>query len=68
MTPFAVTWMDPEIIIRSEVRQISYEITNTWNLIFKMIQKNLQNRNRLKDLETKLKWLPKWKHGCVCAK
>ena len=54
MTPFAVTWMDPEIIVRSEVRQISYEITNTWNLIFKMIQKNLQNRNRLKDLETKL--------------
>ena len=33
-------------------RQISYEITNTWNQT-KIIQKNLQNRNRLKDLETK---------------
>ena len=24
-----------------------------WNPIFKMIQKNLQNRNRLKDFKTK---------------
>ena len=42
-------------------RQISCEITNMWNLIFKMIQKNLQNKNRLKDFETKL-W-SKGKHG-----
>ena len=33
--PFAAMWMDLEIIILSEVRerQISYEITNMWNLI-----------------------------------
>ena len=33
-------------------RQISYEITNMWNLI-KVTQKNLQNRNGLKDSEKK---------------
>ena len=34
---FASTWMDPEIIILSKVsqRQISFEITNMWNLIKK---------------------------------
>ena len=34
--PLAVTWMDLEIITLSEVRreiQISYEITDIWNLI-----------------------------------
>ena len=32
--PFAATWMDPEMIILSEVsqRQISYDITSKWNL------------------------------------
>ena len=32
--PFAATWMDPEIIILSEVRQTktSYDITYMWNL------------------------------------
>ena len=35
--PFAATWVDPEIIILSEVksareRQIPYAITCTWNL------------------------------------
>ena len=30
-----------------------------WALIFKMIQKNLQNRNRLKDFETKFRVMEK---------
>ena len=34
-------------------RQMSHEIIDMWNLI-KMIQKNLQNRKRLKDFKTKL--------------
>ena len=35
-------------------RQISYEITNLWNLIKKYKRTYSQNRNRLKDFETKL--------------
>ena len=34
--PFAVTWMQPEIIIKTEIRQrerqIPYNITFMWNL------------------------------------
>ena len=37
--PFAATWMDPEIIILSEVSQTEkvkyHDITHMWNLIFK---------------------------------
>ena len=29
---FAATWMDLEIFIPNEVRQIPYDITYTWNL------------------------------------
>ena len=35
--PFAVTWMDLEIIILSEVRQIPNDITYMWNLKKKRI-------------------------------
>ena len=47
--------MNLEIVILNEVRerQISYEITNTWNLI-KMIQNNLQNKKTDSDFKTKL--------------
>ena len=49
MMPFAAIWMELEIIILSEdrQRQMSYKITNMWNLI-KTIQKNFQNRIPLK--------------------
>ena len=33
--PFAAPLMDLEIIILSEVRQISYDIIYMWNLLFK---------------------------------
>ena len=58
--PFAATWMDPDIVILSEVksdreRQIPYDIAYMWNLK-KMIQMNLylQSRNSLTDIENKL--------------
>ena len=41
--PSAATWVDLDIIILSEVRQISHNITYMWNLI-KMIQMNLFTR------------------------
>ena len=45
--PFAAIWMELEIIILSGLsqRQISYEITNIWNLI-KMIAKNLFRKEK----------------------
>ena len=59
--PFAVTGMDLEIIILSELnreRQISYDITDMCNLK-KKIQMNL---NRPIDTENKL-WLPRQKEN-----
>ena len=38
---FAATWMDLEIIILSEIRQISYDITYMGKMYLKMIQMNL---------------------------
>ena len=52
--PFAGTWMDLEIIILKEVKQRQNPcITHMWNLK-KMIEMNLQNRNRLTDIENTL--------------
>ena len=40
--PFAATWMNLEITRREESQtEISCVITYMWNIIFKMIQRNL---------------------------
>ena len=60
--PLAATWIDPEIIIQSEVsqreRQISYDIDYMCNLKKKGYEQTyLQNRNRLSEknkIENKL--------------
>ena len=54
--PSAATWIDPEIIVLSEVSQKEkdkyHDITYVQNLKKnKMVQVNLQNRNRLIVLE-----------------
>ena len=54
--PFAATWMGLEIIRLSEVSQTKTD-TIPYHLYVeskKMIQMNLQNRNRLTDTENKL--------------
>ena len=33
MMPFATTWMDPEVIILSELNQTKTNIIHMWNLI-----------------------------------
>ena len=55
--PFAVTWMDPEIIVLSEIRQRKTNII--WCHLYsesKIWHKwaYSQNRNRLRDTENKL--------------
>ena len=55
--PFAVTWMDLEITILSEVSQTQkdkYYMISLLCGIWKIVQMNLQNRNRLRDKENKL--------------
>ena len=54
--PVAATWMDLDIIILSEVRerQISYDITYMWNLMKWYKWTYLQNRDRLRDIESEL--------------
>ena len=46
--PCRATWMDLEIIILSDVsqRQMSYDITHMWNLLFKKIQMNLSTKQK----------------------
>ena len=60
--PFAVPWMDPEIVILSQVRerQISYGITYMWNLK-KIVQMNLFTKQRVTDVENL--WLPRGQGG-----
>ena len=52
--PLAVTWMNLDIVILSEVsqRQISYDVTYIWNLFFKKV------------IEMKLFTKQKYSHRC----
>ena len=56
--PFAATWTDLEIVILNEISQTEKEkyrmISLISRILKKMIKMNLQNRNRLTDLENKL--------------
>ena len=55
--PFAATWMDAENVILSEVSQLKTNIIYCLYMHLKnWVQINLQNRNRVTDVEGK--------HGC----
>ena len=60
-----VTSMDLESLILSEVRerQISYDITNMWNIILEMTQKNLSRGQKQTHRFRNKLWLPKKKQG-----
>ena len=62
--PFVATWMDPEMIILSEVGQTSYDITYMWNLKKKKDKNELiyKTETDSQTLKTNL-WLPKEKQG-----
>ena len=50
--PFAVTWMDLDIVILSEASQRQkdkYDIAYTWNLK-RRVQMNLQKKSRITDV------------------
>ena len=61
--PFAVTWMDLEIIILSEVRQISNDITYMWNLKKHDTNELIYKTNSLTDLENELPRGEGWREG-----
>ena len=74
----AATWMDPEIVILSQVRerQISYDTAYMWNLKKGYKWTYLQNRNRVTDVENTLTvirgfggvWTGRLKYThCVCV-
>ena len=54
LIPYAATWMDLEIIILAEEREISYDITYMLNLKKWYKWTYFQSRNRLIDIEKEL--------------
>ena len=60
--PFAVTWMDLEIII-SEGSEKQNMVSLIYGIQKRYKMNSLQNRNRSQTLQTNL-WLPKGTGGC----
>ena len=65
--PIAVTWMDLEMIVLSEVsqdrvRQILYDITSRWNLKIDTNELTYKTEADSQTWKTNL-WLPKGKGG-----
>ena len=49
--PFAVTWMDLEIVLLSEVSQTEYDITYMWNLKIWLQINFIHNINRYRKYD-----------------
>ena len=62
--PSVATWMDPEIVILTEVNQRKKNIIYMRNVLKKMIQMSLFTKQRVTELENKLR-LPKERHGGI---
>ena len=56
--PFAATWMELEILILSEIRQISFDITYMWNLKYGTNEPIHRNETDSQAWKTDL-WLPR---------
>ena len=65
--PFAATWMDPEIVVLSEISQTEMEKYRMSSLLSRILkertQMNLPNRKRLTDLANL--WLPRGGKGTL---
>ena len=57
---FAATWVEPEILILSEVRRIPYNITYMWNLKHGIGESTYKTETVSQTWRAEL-WLPMWR-------